>query len=160
MAMTGQINTLDHAREQVRHGLSRQPHPARCGVRACQRASAAERALARSLSWPACRACSGSCGCYGPKAPSPGREGAATSEAEPVTPMLAYRVYPDLPGALPGSAGHPLYLDTHCSWRLDNPERYQIWYLALEPAGAVAETFGDLDQWDAEMFMCPSVPGS
>ena len=74
--------------------------------------------------------------------------------------MLAYRVRPDLPGALPGSAGHPLYLDTQCSGRLDNPERYQIWYLALEPAGAAAETFGDLDQWDAEMFRCPSVPGS
>src|ERR1035438_10519935 len=74
--------------------------------------------------------------------------------------MLAYRVYPHLQGALPGTAGHPQYLGTQGSGRLDNHGHYRIWYLALEPAGAIAEIFGDLDQWDANMFHCPSIPGS
>ena len=74
--------------------------------------------------------------------------------------MLAYRVYPHLQGAPPGTAGHPQYLGAQGSGRLDNHGHYRIWYLALEPAGAVAEIFGDLDQWDANMFHCPSIPGS
>jgi hypothetical protein len=74
--------------------------------------------------------------------------------------MLAYRVYPDLPGAPPGTAGHPLYVQTQGFGRLDNPGHYRIWYLALEPAGAIAETFGDLDLWHPEMFQCPSISGS
>jgi len=53
-----------------------------------------------------------------------------------------------------------LYLYTQGRGRLDNPGHYRIWYLALEPAGAVAEAFGDLDPWDAEMFRFPFIPGS
>jgi RES domain-containing protein len=80
--------------------------------------------------------------------------------ASPVSAMLAYRVYPHLPGAPLGAPGHPLHLGAAGHGRLDNPEHYRIWYLALEPTGAVAEAFGDLDQWDAEMFRFPSIPGS
>jgi hypothetical protein len=74
--------------------------------------------------------------------------------------MLVYRVCPYLPGAPPNTAGHPLYRGTQGSGRIDNPGKYRIWYLALEPAGAVAEAFGNLDQWDASMFRCLSIPGS
>jgi hypothetical protein len=44
--------------------------------------------------------------------------------------------------------------------RLDNPAHYKIWYLSLEPAGAIAETFGDLDEWDSGMFDYPLISGS
>ena len=74
--------------------------------------------------------------------------------------MLVYRVHPHLPGAAPDSPGHPLYLSTQGRGRLDNPGHYQIWYLALEPAGAIAEAFGDLDPWDAAMFRSCLIPGS
>jgi RES domain len=74
--------------------------------------------------------------------------------------MLAYRVYPHLPGASPGDPGHPLYMDAQGAGRLDNPGHYRIWYLTLEPAGAVAEAFGDLDPWEARMFKTAKLPGS
>src|ERR1700678_4301144 len=74
-------------------------------------------------------------------------------------PMLAYRVYPHSPDAAPGAPGHPLHRGVSGRGRLDNPAHYRIWYLALEPSGAIAETFGDLGQWDAEMFSFPAMPG-
>ncbi len=74
--------------------------------------------------------------------------------------MLVYRIYPHLPGAPPDAAGHPMYVSTQGAGRLDNPGHYRIWYLALEPAGAVAEAFGDLNEWNTEMFAFPSLPES
>jgi hypothetical protein len=74
--------------------------------------------------------------------------------------MLVYRVFPHLPEAASGEPGHPIYIYSQGSGRLDNPGHYKIWYLALEPAGAVAETFGDLDDWDSAMFEYPGLPGS
>jgi len=53
-----------------------------------------------------------------------------------------------------------MHLETQGRGRLDNPGHYRIWYLAMEPAGAVAESFGDLDEWDPEMFKFPGIPGS
>lgn len=53
-----------------------------------------------------------------------------------------------------------MHLGIQGSGRLDNPGHYRIWYLALEPAGAVAETFGNLEIWDPGMFACPSIHGS
>jgi hypothetical protein len=43
---------------------------------------------------------------------------------------------------------------------LDNPQSYALWYLALEPAGAVAEAFGDLSEWVPEMFEFPGLDGA
>jgi hypothetical protein len=74
--------------------------------------------------------------------------------------MLAYRVFPYEPLATLGEAGHPLSLRAQGAGRLDNPGHYRIWYLALEPAGAIAEAFGDLDEWDPAMFECPAMSGS
>jgi hypothetical protein len=73
--------------------------------------------------------------------------------------VLAYRVFPHLSLAPSGAPGHPLHVHTQGSGRLDNPRHYTIWYLALEPAGAVAETFGDLDQWESAMFEYRALPG-
>lgn len=66
--------------------------------------------------------------------------------------MLVYRVFPHLAEAPSGTAGHPLHVGFQGRGRLDNPAHYQVWYLALEPAGAVAETFADLDEWNNDMF--------
>jgi hypothetical protein len=74
--------------------------------------------------------------------------------------MLIYRVYPHVPTAVPGQPGHPLYLGGQGSGRLDNPAHYRIWYLAIEPSGAIAEAFGDLDHWDDQMLAYPELPGS
>jgi hypothetical protein len=74
--------------------------------------------------------------------------------------MLTYRVCPHLPGVAPNVPGHPLYIGAQGSGRLDNPGHYQIWYLALDEAGAVGETFGHLDRWDDRMFDFPDIPSS
>jgi RES domain len=66
--------------------------------------------------------------------------------------MLVYRVFPHLPHARYAEPGHPLHLHAQGTGRLDNPGQYRIWYLALEPAGAMAEVFGDRGTWDAAMF--------
>jgi hypothetical protein len=74
--------------------------------------------------------------------------------------MLVYRVFPYLEQARDGNAGHAMHVNSPGSGRLDNPGHYRIWYLALEQAGAIAETFGDLDEWGAEMFEYGHIPGS
>jgi hypothetical protein len=74
--------------------------------------------------------------------------------------MLVYRVFPYLPQATSGEAGHAMHVHAQGSGRLDNPSHYRIWYLALEQAGAIAEAFGDLDEWGSAMFDCPLITGS
>jgi hypothetical protein len=74
--------------------------------------------------------------------------------------MLGYRVFPHLPTAESGRPGHPLFIDVQGAGRLDNPPHYEVWYFALESSGAVAEAFGDLDEWGPEMFDYPLLPGS
>lgn len=77
-------------------------------------------------------------------------------------PMPLWRVVPNLPTARPGKPGHPLHLPPRQgAGRLDNPEHYLVLYLADQPAGAVAEAFGDLAVWRASMLRGhPSLPGS
>lgn len=75
--------------------------------------------------------------------------------------MLVYRVFPYIPGATAGCAGHATYLHRpQGSGRLDNPKNYTVWYLACEPSGAIGETFGDLDEWSDTMFVFPKLSGS
>lgn len=75
--------------------------------------------------------------------------------------MLAYRVFPYLPSAVPGSNGSSSYLHRpQGGGRLDNPRKYDVWYLASDASGAVAEVFGDLDTWSDDMFDFPALPGS
>ncbi|SHM54646.1 RES domain-containing protein [Cryptosporangium aurantiacum] len=67
--------------------------------------------------------------------------------------MLLYRVIPYRVDARPGSLGHPLCLTVRQGeGRLDNPAHYTVAYFALEPSGAVGETFADVPDWTAEMF--------
>ncbi len=76
--------------------------------------------------------------------------------------MLAYRIFPYLPSARDeGAAGHPHYLHRpQGSSRLDNPGYYDVWYLAMDAAGAVGEVFGDISDWRDEMFEFPRLSGS
>jgi hypothetical protein len=75
--------------------------------------------------------------------------------------MLAYRVFPRLPRARVGKPGHPDYLHRpQGKGRLDNPHRYDVWYLAADAAGAIGETFGDLPAWRAQMLEFPALQGS
>lgn len=77
--------------------------------------------------------------------------------------MLAYRVFPHLPGARPRQPGHPLYLHRpQGRGRWDNPALYTVRYLALDPAAAVAETFANLGLrwWTPAMFRLPALPGA
>jgi len=77
----------------------------------------------------------------------------------PSASMRVYRVFPHLPGATPGSPGHPLSAGEQGPGRLDNPGSYRIWYLALEPEAAIAEAFGDLGSWEEKLSSTP-IPGS
>jgi hypothetical protein len=75
--------------------------------------------------------------------------------------MLLYRVFPYIPGAVAGAPGSGEYLHKpQGAGRLDNPRHYDVWYLATEPAGAIAEVFGDQYEWSNAMFPFPKLPGS
>ncbi len=75
--------------------------------------------------------------------------------------MLAYRVFPHLPGAQPGKSGSAEHLyKPQGSGRIDNPAYYDMWYLALNKEGAIGETFGNIPIWSDEMFDFPALPGS
>jgi hypothetical protein len=75
--------------------------------------------------------------------------------------MLVYRVFPYLASAREREPGHPLYLHPGTAQgRLDNPQHYQVWYLALEASGAVGEALGNLREWGEDVFAYPGLPGS
>lgn len=76
--------------------------------------------------------------------------------------MLVYRVFPHDPAARRADQpGHPLYVHPDQGLgRLDNPGRYRARYLALDPAAAVAEAFGNLTIWQPSMLRFPQLPGA
>lgn len=75
--------------------------------------------------------------------------------------MLVYRVFPYLASAGPDEPGDPGYLHTgQGKGRLDNPDRYRCWYVALDASGAVGEVFADLLKWREEMFPFPAIAGA
>lgn len=76
--------------------------------------------------------------------------------------MLVHRVFPHDPtGRRPDQPGHPLYVHPDQGLgRLDNPDRYRVRYLALDPAAAVAEAFGNLTIWQPSMLRFPQLPGA
>ncbi|HUH69543.1 MAG TPA: RES domain-containing protein [Mycobacterium sp.] len=74
--------------------------------------------------------------------------------------MLAYRVFPHLPGARPGEPGHPLYEHRpQRGGRIDHPD-YHVWYLSRLAEAACGETFGNLARWDSSMLKFPQLPGA
>lgn len=75
--------------------------------------------------------------------------------------MRLYRVFPWLASAREGEPGHELYVaEPSGAGRVDNPSRYHGLYLSDSPVGAVAEAFGTLKRWTAQMFVRPDLPGS
>jgi hypothetical protein len=67
--------------------------------------------------------------------------------------VRVHRVFPHRPGAEPGEPGHASYLPTvQGGGRLDNPEAYVMRYFGETAAAAVAERFGELDEWVAPML--------
>jgi hypothetical protein len=75
--------------------------------------------------------------------------------------MLAYRIFPYLPSARPGQPGHATYLHKpQTGGRVDNPNHYDAFYMALSREAAVGEVFGDLPVWSKGMFIYPALPGS
>lgn len=73
--------------------------------------------------------------------------------------MLLYRVFNHVPGAPPGSPGHPSYLHRpQTKGRWDNPSLYDSWYLSTSPEGAIAETFGNFEFWATAMFVRAYLP--
>jgi hypothetical protein len=80
----------------------------------------------------------------------------------PTPEVNLYRVFPWVDSARRAEPGHPLYVvPTQGAGRVDNPEHYVVLYASDEPAGAVAEAFGNLSTWSPVLFEGPpSVPGS
>jgi hypothetical protein len=75
--------------------------------------------------------------------------------------LLLYRVFPYLPSALEGEAGHPLYVHPNQgAGRFDNPALYLAWYVSSEPSSAVGEVFASLTHWSEAMFDFPLIPDS
>lgn len=75
--------------------------------------------------------------------------------------MLAYRVTPYAIGAEVGAPGSPTYLHKpQLNGRLDNPDYYDVWYLALTEAGAVGETFASHPKWTDKIFDFKRLPGA
>jgi hypothetical protein len=75
--------------------------------------------------------------------------------------MLLFRVFPHLPRAKVGERGHPTYRPpSQGKGRLDNPDKYDTWYFALDEMGAVVEAFGTLAEWSEAMFAFPDLPGA
>lgn len=76
--------------------------------------------------------------------------------------MNLYRVLPYQDSAARDQPGHPLYVPpSRGVARIDNPEIYDALYLGDTPAGAVAEAFGWMPQWDVGMLRGSRIlPGS
>jgi hypothetical protein len=74
--------------------------------------------------------------------------------------MLLYRVIPYLKQALAGRPGHPLYLNpAQGEGRLDNSDRYLIYYFSRESSGAIGEKFSRYQPWTEAMLDCGELDG-
>jgi hypothetical protein len=72
-----------------------------------------------------------------------------------------YRVLPLEPGADDHEAGGALFVPGSTNGRIDNVGVYKVQYLAREPEGAVAETYGRIPLWKPAMLKSASgVPHS
>lgn len=69
--------------------------------------------------------------------------------------MTLYRVFPHIPSAGPGSLGNPLFIPRQGGGRLDNPDKFTVLYLSNSAAGAIAEAFGRLPEWNPAMLSTP-----
>jgi hypothetical protein len=63
-----------------------------------------------------------------------------------------YRVLPLEPSAASQEPGGALYVPDSTDGRIDNVGVYKVLYLAREPEGAIAETYGRIPVWKAAML--------
>lgn len=68
-----------------------------------------------------------------------------------------YRVHAWIPSASLNDNGHPLYVHpgSQGGGRVDNPDHYQVLYIANTAAGAVAEVFADHHTWTPDLLKGP-----
>lgn len=67
--------------------------------------------------------------------------------------MILFRVFPYDAGAAPDQPGGALFVPTGTgAGRIDNPDLYDVMYVAESAAAAVAETFGRLAVWRGSTF--------
>lgn len=68
--------------------------------------------------------------------------------------MTVYRVFPFDRSAAPTDLGGALYVPPPSGFaRVDNPDLYDVLYVAEHPTAAVAEAFGRYDVWRAATFI-------
>lgn len=68
--------------------------------------------------------------------------------------MNLYRVFAFDAGAAPTDKGGALFVPPPSSFgRIDNPDRYSVLYLAVDPRAAVAESFGRFAIWQRTTFV-------
>jgi len=67
-----------------------------------------------------------------------------------------YRVLPLEPGAAEHEAGGALFVPDSTDGRIDNVGVYRVLYLAREPEGAIAETYGRIPLWKPAMLKSAS----
>lgn len=73
--------------------------------------------------------------------------------------MHLYRVHPWIPGTEPHEPYGAMYIPPgQGAGRWDNPDLYSLRYFSTTPEGAVAETFGALAAWSADMLSVPIAP--
>ena len=67
--------------------------------------------------------------------------------------MNLYRVIPYDESAAPTERGGALFVPPGSSNRIDNPDLYDVLYVAASPEAAVAESFGRIPLWTAHAFI-------
>lgn len=75
--------------------------------------------------------------------------------------MRLHRVHPWVEGAAPEEPYGALFIPPgQGSGRWDNPDLYELRYFSTTAEGAIAETFGALGTWSAQMLAVPSRSGA
>lgn len=67
--------------------------------------------------------------------------------------MRVYRVIPYDESVAPTERGGALFVPTGGGNRIDNPDLYDVLYVAAAPEAAVAESFGRIPLWTPETFI-------
>jgi hypothetical protein len=67
--------------------------------------------------------------------------------------LRLYRVIPYDESVAPAQRGGALFVPAGGAHRIDNPDLYDVLYVAAEPEAAVAEAFGRIPVWTTETFV-------
>ena len=66
--------------------------------------------------------------------------------------MKLYRIFPYDASAAPTERGGALFVPAGARNRIDNPDLYNVLYIAKSPEAAVAEAFGRIPVWTPQTF--------